>query len=99
MRHTQYIGHVEKAYEIMSRSDIVEELKQVTGVVDEYVCTLYRYKDKATGKIWTEYVQHQFWSNGPVIFLALRGDGEVIGWEEDREMKNDYDRKKGTFKV
>lgn len=54
----------------------VSEVYDTTGMFDDV--NLYKYKCK-DGSWIEEFVQASPWSSGPVIFIALRHNNQIIG--------------------
>jgi hypothetical protein len=49
------------------------------GMFNDLVLSEYKLKD---GSVAKEFVQHELWSSGPMIWVALEVDGEKFLWPE-----------------
>ncbi len=99
-RSTQFIGHTRQVLVFLNTCVEKEECGEVMGMFDEAVYTLHRYQSP-DGEIWSEFIQAEPWSSGPMIFLAIKNSkGDVMGWKVDSIVRGqEYDRKKGIYWV
>jgi hypothetical protein len=72
-RSTQYIGLTNEALAVV-RDFSKEEIEIATGIMDEPIMG-YRYTSP-NGKIFTEVVQNEVWSGGPMYFTCLKDENE-----------------------
>lgn len=101
-RSTQFIGHTADVAAFLETCEKLEKCGEVTGMFDEHVCDLHKYKDKY-GNVWKERIQAEPWSSGPMIFLCIQGefDGttQTKGWTVNSSLKGEYDPVAGEYYV
>lgn len=95
-RSTQFIGHTNRVIDFLSTCERVEKIGEVTGMFDEPVADLHRYRD-ADGNLWDEVVEFEPWSSGPVIFLGIRCGDRWMGWEPVSASHEFVDYESGEF--
>lgn len=77
----QFIGNTKEASDFLAKCKRGNPVESIYGFGHEVVCDLYEWIDES-GKKWTEFVQYEIWSSGPMIFTALKSeDDKVIGWK------------------
>jgi hypothetical protein len=75
---------VENPYGTMTIPQPDGEVIAKIGMFDEVELHEYKMKDGTTCR---EIVQEEIWSGGPVIFLALKHNGAVIGKWKEKEIR------------
>lgn len=81
MRATNWVGHTPGVQEFLETDcHLIGEEGVVFGL-GEWDCRPLLVWRCLDGIVWTEYVQYEYWDNGPVIFLGLSDPiGNTLGW-------------------
>lgn len=91
MRCTQWIGLSSRSRELASAAVSEDTYSHTYGMFDEELpLTRYVLED---GRALEEYVEHEIWSSGPMLYTALRDTttGESFGWEPGEDSDIDRD--------